>query len=83
MIKISQSFSWNHIQAIPSWCWCAAAVIGLVGASLYLLYKGVKYIIDEGHRDDNIKWCREQMSKCTDNERYNALLEMLKVLQSS
>ena len=67
-------------KAIPSWVWCAAAVICLVGGAVYIICKGVKYIIDVFNRSDQIKWIRKQMEQCTDNERYNKLAEMLEKL---
>merc|ERR1712131_37950 len=71
------------LAAIPSCYWCAAAIIGLVGLSAFLIYKGVKFVLDEMHRDKNIKWCKDQMSKCTDIERFKQLKTMWKTLQFS
>ena len=33
-------------KAIPSWVWCKAAIIGLVGSGVFIVCRGVKYIID-------------------------------------
>ena len=59
MIRILESLLGKHIEAIPSSCCCSAVVIGVVGASAYLLNKGVKYIIGEIHLDANLKGCKE------------------------
>ena len=68
------------IKEIPSWVWCSAAVIGVLGGAVYIIYKGVKYVIDAANRSDQIKWLRKQLEKCTDKEIYQKLLEMLEKL---
>ena len=65
------------IKEIPSWVWCSAAVIGVLGGAVYIICKGEKYTIDATDRSDQIKWLRKQMEQCEDNERYLKLAEML------
>ena len=69
------------IKEIPSWVWCSAAIIGVLGGAVYIICKGHKYYIDATDRSDQIKWLRKQMEQCEDNESYQKLAEMLEKLQ--
>ena len=69
------------IKEIPSWVWCSAAIIGVLGGAVYIICKGYKYTIDAIDRSDQIKWLRKQMEQCEDNESYQKLAEMLEKLQ--
>ena len=73
------------IKEIPSWVWCSAAIIGVLGGAVFIICKGYKYTIDAIDRSDFIKSLRKQMEKCEDNEslieRYQKLAEMLGKLQ--
>ena len=58
------------------------ATILIVGALIYIVYLGNKYLLDQKRRDEHIKWVKDQMAKCTDNDRYNELAKLLAKLLS-